>query len=39
MDGFFWGCMGFFVGCVVTEAVEKFKKNQENKINNLDKEK
>ena len=39
MDGFFWGCMGFVLGCVITELVEKYKKNQENKINNLSKEK
>lgn len=38
MEGFFFGCMGFVIGCFLTEAVEKYKKNQEIKINNLDKE-
>lgn len=39
MEGFFWFCMGFVIGCFITEGVEKYKKYQENKINNLDKEK
>tara|TARA_R100001126_G_C4869250_1_gene172016 strand:+ start:299 stop:421 length:123 start_codon:yes stop_codon:yes gene_type:complete len=36
MEGFFWLCMGFVVGCIVSEQVEKYKKNKENKINNLE---
>tara|TARA_R100000664_G_scaffold20849_1_gene30121 strand:+ start:148 stop:270 length:123 start_codon:yes stop_codon:yes gene_type:complete len=38
MEGFFWGCMGFVIGCFITEAVEKYKKRCEDKINNLNKE-
>ena len=43
MDGLFWACMGFFIGCVFTETCEKIKKyyddkNKEN-IRNLNKEK
>lgn len=36
MDGFFWLCMGFVIGCFITEAVEKYKKKCENKIKDLE---
>ena len=39
MDGFFWGCMGFFLGCVFTETCAKIKKYYDDKIKeNLSKE-